>query len=278
MSTKKFCLIGHPLEHSISPQIHKRLFELSGYDGEYILNHIFPEHLDENIANLKTYTGFNVTIPYKQKIIPFLDELSPRAKKYGAVNTVKNIDGRLCGFNTDVEGFVRSLAIAEIELRGNVLLCGAGGVAHMMACEALDNGCALTIATPTIEEAECCKNGFLRLYPGAEIKAEMLDALNGGYDLIINGTPNGMFPKVDSCPVPRATVQSAKAVFDAVYNPSETLLIKYARQASVKVQGGLKMLVWQAAAAQEIWTAAKFEAEAIDNLCKEMSDIIENKF
>jgi shikimate dehydrogenase len=278
MSTNKFCLIGHPLEHSISPQIHKRLFELSGCKGEYTLNHINPEQFDDEIANLKSYNGFNATIPYKQRLIPFLDEISPRAKKYGAVNTVKNDGGKLYGFNTDVEGFLRSLETAQIELKGNVLLCGAGGVARMMACEALDNGCTLTIATPTIEEAQGCINDLLKVYPDANITADRLYALNSGFDLIVNGTPNGMYPNVESCPVSKTVVLSSKAVFDAIYNPSETLLLKYAKAAGAKVQGGLKMLVWQAAAAQEIWTSAKFKANDIENLCKEMSDIIEKKF
>jgi shikimate dehydrogenase len=102
--------------------------------------------------------------------------------------------------------------------------------------------------------------------------------LTAAFDLIINGTPNGMYPSVDSCPVSEITVQSSKAVFDAIYNPSETLLLKYAKQAGLKVQGGLKMLVWQAAAAQEIWTSSEFKTEEIENLCKEMSEIIEKKF
>jgi shikimate dehydrogenase len=154
---------------------------MSGYNGEYILNHITPEQFDEKIADLKEYSGFNVTIPYKQRIIPFLDELSYGAKKYGAVNTVKNESGRLCGFNTDVEGFLRSLKIAQIELCGNVLLCGAGGVARMMACEALDNSCSLTIATPTIEESQGCVSDLLKKYPKAKIRAELLAALNSGF-------------------------------------------------------------------------------------------------
>jgi shikimate dehydrogenase len=278
MPINKFCLIGHPLEHSISPQIHKRLFEISGFEGEYTLNNFIPHKLEYEITNLKSYSGFNATIPYKQKIIPFLDEISPRAKKYGAVNTVKNENGRLCGFNTDVEGFLRSLKYASIELKGNVLLCGAGGVARMMACEALDNNCILTIATTTLEKAQGCTDDLIKLYPNAIIKACSLDNINNGFDLILNGTPSGMYPNVESCPLDKKIVQSSKAVFDAIYNPSETMLLKYASEASLKIQGGLKMLVWQAAAAQEIWTNTTFDAFDIENLCNEMSEIIEKKF
>lgn len=278
MSKNKFCLIGHPLEHSISPQIHKRLFEISGYDGEYVLNHFIPEKLDNEIINLKSFSGFNATIPYKQKIIPFLDEISPQAKKYGAVNTVKNEDGKLCGFNTDVEGFLRSLKYADIELKGDVLICGAGGVSRMMACEALDNKCVLTIATRTIEKAQRCKDDLMKLYPNATIKADKLDDIRNGFDLILNGTPSGMYPHVESCPLERQIVQSSKAVFDAIYNPCETLLLRYAKEACLKIQGGLKMLVWQAAAAQEIWTNTTFDAFDIENLCNEMSEIIEKSF
>jgi shikimate dehydrogenase len=215
LSGKKFCLIGYPLGHSISPEIHRRLFGLSGIDAEYSLIEISPENFETNIDCLKTLDGFNVTIPHKQRILPCLDEIDPRARRYGAVNTVK-CGGKLSGFNTDVEGFLRALASAGIALSGRVLLCGAGGAARMMACEALDCGCSLVVATRSVESARSCVLDLKKLYPESNIEAQLLQDVQGSFDLILNGTPVGMYPHEDGCPVAPNVAQSALAVFDAV--------------------------------------------------------------
>lgn len=275
---KEYCLIGHPLGHSISPEVHESLFSLSGYHGAYTLKDIEPDAFDTEASALKSFHGFNVTIPYKQTIIPLLDSVDERAKRYHAVNTVKCESGKMHGYNTDAEGFLRALSSADIELSGSVLLCGAGGVASMMASEALDRGCSLVVATPTIGEAVRFVNGLLGEYSGAKIEASALAYISGSFDLILNGTPAGMYPKVKSCPVPTAVARSASAVFDAVYNPAETQLIKTARAAGAKVQGGLTMLVWQAIAAQEIWTGAHFKPEDIDTICRDMASLLSDRF
>jgi shikimate dehydrogenase len=275
---KEYCLIGHPLGHSISPEVHERLFALSGNHGSYTLKDIEPDAFDTEISALKALHGFNVTIPYKQTIIPLLDSLDEGAKRYHAVNTVKCENGKMHGCNTDAEGFLRALGSAGIELSGSVLLCGAGGVAGMMASEALERGCSLVVATPTIGEAVRFVNGLLGEYPGAKIEASALAYISGSFDLILNGTPAGMYPKVKSCPVPTAVARSAGAVFDAVYNPAETQLLKTARAAGAKVQGGLTMLVWQAVAAQEIWTGAHFKPEDIDSVCRDMALLLSDRF
>jgi shikimate dehydrogenase len=277
LSSKNFCLIGYPLVHSISPEIHRRLFNLSGIDAQYNLVEITPENFETNLHYLKTLDGFNVTIPHKQRILPYLSEIDPRALRYGAVNTVKG-GIKLSGFNTDVEGFLRALASAKISLSGRVLLCGAGGAARMMACEALDRGCSLVVATRAIESAQSCADHLKNLYPKSDITAQLLQDVGGSFDLILNGTPVGMYPHNDGCPVAPSVVQSATAVFDAVYNPCETQLLKLARTAGAKAQGGLTMLVWQAAAAQEIWTGASFDESTIKSLCCEMEILITKKY
>ncbi len=277
MSSKKFRLIGYPLGHSISPEIHCRLFGLSGADAEYSLMEIAPDKFETSIDYLKSLDGFNVTIPYKQLILPFLDEIDTRASRYGAVNTVKG-GGRLSGFNTDAEGFSRALSDAGISLSGRVLLCGAGGAARMMACESLEAGCSLVIATRAIESASCCAEDLQKLYPKANIEAQVLSKVCGSFDLILNGTPAGMYPHTESCPIAPEIAQNSAAVFDAVYNPCETQLLKLAKNAGAKVQGGLTMLVWQAAVAEEIWTGARFNEADIKMLCREMEILIAKKY
>ena len=256
---KSFGLTGYPLGHSLSPVIHRELFKISGIDGAYALYEISPEQLGNDIAALKnSLCGFNVTIPHKVEIIPFLDELDEKAALFSAVNTVK-VGEKCVGYNTDCIGFLRALDMADIALAGRVLLCGAGGVARMFAFEAALAGCDLTIAARDEDS------------PAANvIKTEIKEKLNkdarvinlkdvaDGYDLIINGTPVGMYPNVNACVLPKEVIQKSGAVFDAIYNPEETQFIKYAKEAGIKYSNGLSMLVLQAVAAEEIWNDIAF--------------------
>lgn len=271
-------LIGYPLGHSISPEIHAGLFALSGLRADYGLFEIAPENFSERSGFLKSLSGFNVTIPHKRRILPLLDEIDPRARRCGAVNTVKNAGGRLCGYNTDAEGFLRALDGAGIALRGRVLLCGAGGAARMMACEALERHCALTIATRDVKSAEAAADDLAPAFPGAKIAAVPLSSADGGFDLILNATPVGMYPKAGGCPLPESVIAGSAAVFDAVYNPVRTVLVNTALKAGKKAVGGLSMLVWQAAVAQEIWTGASFDKKSIAALEEKMQKLIEARY
>lgn len=274
----RFCLIGYPLGHSISPQIHRRLFELSGIDGCYELHEVAPGTLKESIPALRGYDGFNITIPYKQQIIPLLDGLSSGAAVYGAVNTVVCRDGTLTGYNTDAEGFLRALADADIHLSGRVLLCGTGGVAHMAAVEALRHSCALTVASRNPVKSATFTADLSRSFPQCHLENRPLSDPGAGYNLIVNGTPAGMYPHPEGCPVPAAALDGSKAVFDAVYNPLETVFLKEARARGLKAQGGLSMLVWQAAAAETLWTDAHFTSGQIARICGEMADTLAADF
>lgn len=261
---KTFALIGYPLGHSMSGVIHKELFRISKMDAQYKLIEINPDDLNSSFDELKQLNGFNVTIPHKINIIPNLNSLSERAQLFGAVNTVDNKNGMSVGYNTDCHGFLRALDMSGITLGGKVLLCGSGGVSRMFAFESVMAGADLTIA---VREAD--------IDAGNAIKQEIKDKLDKdvdivllqhapvGCDLVINGTPVGMHPYVDACPVDERVVKSAKAVFDAVYNPEETLFIRYAKEAGIKYCNGLPMLVWQAAVAEEIWNGVKFTNEDV---------------
>lgn len=266
---EKFGLTGFPLGHSMSPVIHRELFKINGIDASYELKEINPNSFSQGIETLKKFRGFNVTIPHKTAIIPFLDKLSKRAELFGAVNTVDNNDGVLTGYNTDCFGFIRALETAGIELKGNVLLCGSGGVSRMFAFESALAGAELTIAVRDADldaANQIKKEIFEKLNKTVDVIT--LDKVSGGYDVLINGTPVGMFPNVNACVLLKEKVQSCKAVFDAIYNPMETMLLKYAQEAGAKFSNGLPMLVWQAAVAQEIWLGVKFTMEQVREVIK----------
>lgn len=265
---EKFALIGYPLGHSLSPVIHRELFAAAGTQGSYSLSEIPAAGFDKDVLKLMgELRGFNVTIPYKTDIIHLLDSLDSKAELFGAVNTVKMTDGRAKGFNTDCDGFLRSLKSAGIALSGSVLLCGSGGVARMIAFECVLAGCRLTIAVRAddVPFAQQIKKEIGEKL-GKEIKVTLLDEVSGGFDLVINGTPVGMFPNTERCVLKHEIIENSAAAFDVIYNPAETLFLKYAKQAGIKRSNGLAMLVWQAAAAQEIWLGTSFTQADIDKI------------
>ena len=267
---KLFGLTGYPLGHSLSPVIHKELMKIREIQGAYSLYEVSPQELGEKIPVLKKdLCGFNVTIPHKVDIIPFLDELDEKAALFGAVNTVSLNGETAKGYNTDCVGFLRALDAAGIELGGKVLLCGAGGVARMFAFEAALAGSDLTIAArdADISAAEKIKNEISEKL-GKNCSVINLRDVKDGYDLIINGTPVGMFPNTNACVLDKGVVEKSSAVFDAIYNPRETLLLKYAKEAGLKYSNGLSMLVLQAAAAQEIWNGVEFSNTDINGVIK----------
>lgn len=263
---KTFALIGYPLGHSMSPVIHKELMKTAGIDGSYELIEIAPENLADKFEELKKFDGFNVTIPHKISIIPFLDKVNERAELFGAVNTVK-VGKEITGYNTDCFGFLRALEMADIKLGGSTLVCGAGGVARMFAFECALADCNLTIAVRDDDLAAGNKiKNEIKEKLGKNAEVIKLSEVSDGYDLIINGTPLGMHPNVNTCVLSEEIIAKSKAVFDAVYNPEETLFIKYAKKAGLKYSNGLPMLVWQAAVAEEIWFDADFTFEDIERV------------
>lgn len=200
-------LIGHPLGHSLSPFIHRRLFALQGREGSYTLQDLEPSRLKEELpALLEQMAGLNVTIPYKQEVLPFLDTLDGRAALYRSVNTiaVTGNQGRpvYTGYNTDADGFRLSLVAAGIPLAGRVALLGCGGVSRTFACEAALAGCAVVDAVrdPLSPRALQLREDVERLVPGASFELVSMGGLSGDFDLLINGTPVGMTPHPGGVP------------------------------------------------------------------------------
>lgn len=271
-------LIGHPLGHSLSPEIHRALFKLDGIDADYRLDAFPPEDFSSRLTHLKQLSGFNVTIPYKRTIVPYLDELADSAALYGAVNTVSIRDGILTGCNTDCIGFLRAISAHHISLNTSVCVLGAGGAGRMFAIESARQGGNVTVAVrkSSYEKAEVLAKE-IREKIGCEITVCDIENLTGCYGLIINATPVGMSPKTGRSPVDATIFQGTEAVFDCIYNPAETQLLKDARKAGCKVAGGMDMLVWQAAAAHEIWHGSHYEDAQIANIITQMNDLLLKK-
>ena len=274
----KYTLIGHPLGHSMSPFIHQKLFELSGVSAEYNCTDISPDDFENKVSELSTLNGYNITIPYKTEIIPHLDIIDTTAERYKSANCVHNNNGRLVGYNTDCEGFLRSLKSFPIDK--NVLLLGCGGVGRMMAIEAVLHGAALTIAI--IEDARKMAEALLaeisEISPNSKVKIVLISEIKGKYDLLINATPVGMYPKSDACPVSEEVISNCETVFDAIYNPVKTKLITTAEKLGKKAIGGMAMLVLQAVKAHEIWYNGTFTAEQIEKLIAESEQKVEADF
>lgn len=270
--SRKFSILGESLKHTMSPPIHKELFKLSNKTGDYSVLEIPPEKLSSQADYLKSLYGYNVTIPYKVGIIPLIDELDKTAKRYGAVNCVHTVNGISKGYNTDVFGFIRSLEAGGGKLGGEVLLIGCGGVGRMMAIEACLANSNLTIAVleNSIPKAEKTREDILALSPKSNVKIVTIDKINGHFDLLINATPVGMYPKSDACPVSDEVIRNVDCVFDAIYNPVETLLLQKAKTFGKTSIGGMAMLVWQAVIAHEIWDNAKYKEEDVNLIISKM--------
>lgn len=263
-------LIGYPLGHSLSPRIHAAALAACGLDGNYSLFPIPPEDregLRETLERVRSggIDGLNVTIPHKQNVIPLLDELTPAARAIGAVNTIYARGETLIGENTDAPGFMadleRFLAGPQppIERRALAIVLGAGGAARAAAWGLIRSGWKVAFAARRVEQAETLANRFradndteLRAVP---LEAEALRPLLRECGLIVNATPVGMAPNTGASPWPEALpFPTDAAVYDMVYRPRETRLIREARLAGVRAESGLGMLVEQAARAFECWT------------------------
>lgn len=263
----KYGLIGHPLGHSMSPLIHKKLFALSGIsEYSYELIDIAPEELSQKEGMLRELKGFNITIPHKTAIISMTDKLGDSALRYNSVNCISNDNGTMTGYNTDCDGFLNSAEL--LPLGGKVLLLGCGGVGRMIAIEAALHGAELTIAVipQDIKTAQLVMAEILSKCGEASVKICLVSDIEGSFDLLINATPVGMYPKTDACAVSDEVIGNCLSFFDVIYNPVETMLMKKARALGRTAVGGAAMLVHQAVKAHELWYGGKFAPEDISSI------------
>ena len=284
MKIKNYAVIGHPIGHTMSPFIHKRLFELSNIDAKYTVIDIKPQDLKVKFDNeLKYLDGFNITIPHKQNIIECLCSLDEKAKLYGSVNTVDNKDGKYTGYTTDPDGFLQALKAYNIPFEKEVTILGTGGVARTIVYEAIKANCDLTIAVRK-EDVQIANNLIKEVennMGASKINTCLINELennNKEINLLINATPIGMYPNVENCPVSDKIIKNSKNVFDAVYNPLETILVQKAKAQGSTAVGGMSMLVWQAVVAHSIWDESVYNAEDIDKLCTDSANELKKNF
>ena len=268
----KLGLIGYPVSHSLSPVIHTAALQSCGLIGEYSL---FPIHTDdtEGLKDLLDHVrtgeihGLNVTIPHKQNVMPFLDELSSTANVIGAVNTIYKQGPKLVGDNTDAAGFLsdlkRFLTEETQRHRGSrALVLGAGGSARAVVYALLNDGWEVTIAARRLGQAQQLADSFAncksRIASCQLLDLGHKDPLLSTLSLIVNTTPVGMTPNIDQSPWPESLpFPASAAIYDLVYNPRETRLVRDACAHGRPATTGLGMLIEQATLAFELWTGHK---------------------
>jgi shikimate dehydrogenase len=273
-NTKIVGVIGHPIKHSFSPLMHNIAFEMAKQNYIYLPFDVPAASLKDAIRGMIALgiKGFNVTIPLKEKIVPLLKDVSDEASIVGAVNTIINDDGNLRGYNTDVYGILESLNPYREELTGqNVVVIGAGGAARSAIYCLIRNfkvG-SITIVNRTEQIGESLKEYFASKMLYSEIKSLPLfppDLIGTFRDakLIINTTSMGMFPEVDdSATTVKDSFMKGQIVFDVVYNPVKTKLLKLAESQGATIITGLKMFVEQGAKSYELWTGEKMPVEKV---------------
>ncbi|OGB89289.1 shikimate dehydrogenase [candidate division WOR-1 bacterium RIFCSPHIGHO2_01_FULL_53_15] len=266
-------LIGYPLGHSVSPAMHNAAFKELGLDYEYIPFEVEPADLKEALPGLRALhiAGFNVTIPHKEAIVPLLDDVTKLAATIGAVNTVVNQDSKLIGYNTDGPGFIESLKEdANFEPAGKrVVVLGAGGVSRAVSVMLAEVEAASIVIADIVEEkakglAEYVNDLSKTKCLGANISGQTLKNEIERADLLVNATPIGMSPKINDSPLPSGVKLNKKTlVYDLVYNPAETKLLKTAKKAGCRVVSGLGLLVRQGAIAFTVFTGEEAPIETM---------------
>ncbi len=305
MTTILLGLIGFPLGHSRSPAIHNAALRALGLEGEYRLYPAPP--LPEGELELEYYLnelrigdilGLNVTIPHKQSVLGRLEDLTPTAQTIGAVNTILTYNGRLRGENTDAAGFLADLqrlapdlfqgpldlvgggSFDKVGKRPSALVLGAGGSARAVVCALIKAGFNVTIAARHLEQADQIFCNFQQTVDGESHHSIVLDCPGltdfikqspSPTSLIVNTTPLGMSPQIEASPWPDGLDFPKQAVlYDLVYNPAETTLMRQARRAGLSAFGGLGMLVEQAALAFTLWTGLPAPREIMREAAKQV--------
>jgi len=261
-------LLGWPLAHSLSPKLQNAALSAVGLEGEYKLYPVDPaqpEKLAEFVNKIRAgeLIGLNVTIPYKQSVIPYMDVLTPAASRIGAVNAIYLREGRIVGHNTDAFGFETDLQNKSGKILnepGTALVLGAGGSARAVISTLLEFSWKVTIAARNVNQARLLRQSLAQEKYADNLDCILLDLEDlrhfiNNLRLIVNATPVGMFPQNNYSPWPETLpFPSGAFVYDLVYNPNKTLLVKQTEAAGLSGANGLGMLVEQASQGFEIWT------------------------
>lgn len=275
--TRLAAVVANPIKHSISPFIHNSAFEATNTNGVYLAWEVDATELAETVANIRRYQmyGINLSMPYKEQVIPYLDQLSEEACLIGAVNTVVNREGTLIGYNTDGKGFFKSLPSFKISKKRLVLL-GAGGAAKAILAQAiLDRVSQISVfvrsssmekTRPYLEKIQNATGFRVDLFALEDVQ-NLQDSITQA-DLLVNATSVGM--DGSSQPIPTSIVLPEKLmVADVIYQPFETPFLKWARNQGNQSINGLGMLLYQAAEAFELWTGKEMPTDQIWELLKQ---------
>ena len=275
--TRLAAVVANPIKHSISPFIHNQAFEATKTNGVYLAWEVEATDLAETVANIRRYQmfGINLSMPYKEQVIPYLDQLSEEACLIGAVNTVVNREGTLIGYNTDGKGFFKSLPSFKISGKRLVLL-GAGGAAKAILAQAILDGVSqisifvrsssMEKTRPYLEKIQNATGFRVDLFALEDVQ-DLQDSITKA-DLLVNATSVGM--DGSSQPIPTSIVLPEKLlVADVIYQPFETPFLKWARNQGNQSINGLGMLLYQAAEAFELWTSKEMPTDQIWELLKQ---------
>lgn len=265
--TKIVGIFAYPVRHSLSPLMHNSAFSYLGLNYIYLPFQIRESELKNAVLSIKALniTGVNITVPHKEKVLKELDELSDEVLKIGAVNTILNKDGKLIGFNTDKFGFIKSLLLAGVKLENKrIMVLGCGGASRAVCFGVLEHNIRTLIITDVIEEKlKKLKKDLKKFHKDKYIQGivyneEKIFEKLSDIDILVNATPVGMTPDVNSSPIlgiPKSNKNLI--VYDLVYNPLKTKLLKLAEKQNLKTVSGIEMLIWQGAKAFEMWTGRK---------------------
>ena len=261
-STRVLGVFGHPISHSLSPVMQNAAIRALNIDYIYVPFHVMPEDLAKAVEGIRALqiAGVNITIPHKERIIDYLDEVSEYSREIGSVNTVINLNGVLKGDTTDGPGFIRSAETAWGDLSGcRTVILGAGGSAKAVAFALARIGCKIAVANRTygraVELIESLKTAFGdKDFEAVELERGALAGRLENADLLVNTTSVGMFPDVDGIPLPPDLLHPKLMVYDLVYNPVRTRLVEEAQRRGARAMTGLGMLVHQGALSLKMWT------------------------
>ena len=275
--TRLAAVVANPIKHSISPFIHNSAFETTNTNGVYLAWEVDATELAETVANIRRYQmyGINLSMPYKEQVIPYLDQLSEEACLIGAVNTVVNREGTLIGYNTDGKGFFKSLPSFKIS-RKRLVLLGAGGAAKAILAQAILDGVSqisvfvrsssMGKTRPYLEKIQNTTGFRVDLFALEDVQ-DLQDSITQA-DLLVNATSVGM--DGSSQPIPTSIILPEKLlVADVIYQPFETPFLKWARNQGNQSINGLGMLLYQAAEAFELWTGKEMPTDQIWELLKQ---------
>ncbi len=261
--TKVTGLIGYPVEHSLSPHMHNAAFNVLNLNCVYVTFPVKPEHISHAMMAIRALNilGVNVTVPHKESVIPFLDEIDQEAQDIGAVNTIVNINGRLKGYNTDGRGFMESLKEAGLSVKDkNVFITGAGGASKAVAYYLAREVSRLYIYDIDTRKADDLRDSLRRFSDNIYSVREM-DYIKESH-LIINATPLGV-KEGDPSPVPLNLLNKEHIVYDLIYK--KTALLRESSSLGCRTMDGLGMLLWQGVFAFELWTGMKPPVEVMRN-------------